>query len=120
MSSYEKIIGMIFDSVEQGTYYGDDAVVFSINGKKKFVLYHRQDCCESVNIEDISGDLNDLVGTPILEASERYEAGEDDEWGGSSTWSFYSFRTIKGSVLIRFFGSSNGYYGETAYLEEID
>lgn len=33
-------------------------------------FYHDQDCCESVEIEDVCGDLRDLVGEPLTEAEE--------------------------------------------------
>ncbi len=77
-------------------------------------MHHSQDCCESVYIEDIVGDLNDLLNIEIVEAYENYEAGESQEYGDSSTWTFYRISTIKGTVTIRWFGSSNGYYSETA------
>jgi len=79
---------------------------------KEFVLKHKQDCCESVSIESIVGDLQDLVGSPILVAEESASEGH----GESSTWTFFKLATVKGWVDIRFFGESNGYYSESAYL----
>jgi len=35
---------------------------------EKYQLYHQQDCCEDVYIEDICGDLDDLLGVPLLQA----------------------------------------------------
>ena len=59
-------------------------------------MYHMQDCCESVYIEDIVGDLDDLVGTPLLLVEEvsNYD-GESKEYSESETWTYYRFRTIK-------------------------
>jgi hypothetical protein len=81
-------------------------------------MYHEQDCCEDVSIEDIVGDLDDLVGTPLLlveEVSNHGCYGESKlDYG---TWTYYRFRTIKGSVDIRWYGTSNGYYSESVDIE---
>jgi hypothetical protein len=36
----------------------------------RFRLYHERDCCECVYVEDVCGDLRDLVGSPLLVAEE--------------------------------------------------
>jgi len=48
------------------------------------------------------------VGSPILQAEEVTEDNEEAECG---MWTFYKFATAKGRVTVRFYGSSNGYYG---------
>lgn len=108
-----QILGLAFDSVEAS----DDEIIFLTRDGRKFLMYHDQDCCEAVYVEDIAGDLSDLVGAPILRAEERTQ--DDPDAGESGMWTFYEFATIKGSVTIRWYGSSNGYYGVSVTLKEV-
>lgn len=78
--------------------------------------YHQQDCCESVSIYDIVGDLQGLVGLPLLVAEERSDNETTPDIGSepeSCTWTFYTFRNVNVSVDVRWFGESNGYYSES-------
>lgn len=79
-----------------------------------YMFHHDQDCCESVYIEDICGELDNLLGHPLLTAEAR--SSEAEEAFESGTWTFYEFATIKGSVTIRWLGESNGYYSESVDL----
>ena len=122
---FDNMIGRTFCSVEQTVDRGEDNLIFKSDDGSVFKFYHQQDCCESVYIEDICGDLNDLVGSPLLEAEEvsNMEVPEtlkqkvsDDYY--SYTWTFYRFGTNKGSVTVRWLGTSNGYYSECVNYEE--
>ena len=83
---------------------------FHTSDAEVYMMLHNQDCCEDVYIEDIVGDLDDLLNSPILYAEERTNHDSDYEGDGSAMWTFYEFATNKGSVTIRWYGTSNGYY----------
>jgi len=95
--------------------YDNTEVIFWLNETDGYRMHHDQDCCESVYVEDVNGDLTDLENEPILIAKETIST-EADEWGGQ-TWTFYKFATKKGYVTIRWHGSSNGYYSERVDIE---
>lgn len=100
---------------------GDDVVTFVTSEGETYRLYHSQDCCESVEVEEIIGDINDIVDDgPILLAEEvtNYE-GPVPEYAESYTWTFYKLRTLNGDVTIRWLGESNGYYSESVYFEKV-
>ena len=78
-----------------------EEIIFTTDTGEVYKLYHDQDCCESVTVDDICGDLLDLLGSPIIEAEEvtsninpddvtdEFKKNQDD----SFTWTFYKFGT---------------------------
>ncbi len=87
----------------------DDEITFTTVDGEVYYMYHSPECCEYVSIEDICGDLDDLVGSPITFAAEKTQDDPEPQ-DGIGMWTFYSFATNKGWVDIRWYGSSNGYY----------
>jgi len=90
----------------------DDNIKFYLANGKVVTIRHDQDCCEEVVIDDIVGNLDNLLYNPLLRVDKKvYHA--DTNYGESETWTFYTLATIKGYVDIKWHDSSNGYYSES-------
>jgi hypothetical protein len=168
---FDEMIGKKIISIDGKV--GDSEIVFrSEDGN--FFFYHDDACCEDVSIEDICGDLSDLINSPIIEAEEvsgncyktipipskvpstyitqMYECVLDDDKVNNliscglikqeevsnifpiegspkpknisvqddHQWTFYRFGTAKGSVVIRWFGTSNGHYSTSVDFRSED
>jgi len=112
----QQMVGKTFSRVTGGVGAGE--MVFE-NDSERYVFTHDQDCCENVDICDILGDLEDLVGEPLLMAEEvsgEIPADFNEAEYESVTWTFYKFATRKGYVDVRWLGESNGYYSESVDL----
>lgn len=116
--SVETITSLLGKTLTEVDRNGDYSLSFTTSENKLVKMFHAQECCESVEIEDVCGDLQDLVGNPILKAEERTEEGT--EGFGEFTYTFYEIATIKGSVTIRWYGTSNGYYSTSVNIEEYE
>lgn len=124
MQSYPDIsvlVGKTLESVEQ---HENSEVVFRATDGTSYRLFHMQDCCESVTIDDVCGEWSSLVGSPILMAEEV--SGEIPSmhmkgkyYPESETWTFYKFATVKGYVTMRWYGESNGYYSESVNFVQL-
>lgn len=119
MHKFENLRGKIFPIINVNV----DEIFFVEDNGNVWRLFHGQDCCESVTVEDVAGDIDDIVNTPVLVAEERVSHDADEVPGvnlcESFTWTFYELRTIKGSVTIRWLGESNGYYSESVEFEKV-
>ncbi|PGT89791.1 DUF7448 domain-containing protein [Bacillus thuringiensis] len=107
----EDLHGKVLTNIEK---QGDRKLMFLIKGGETFEMFHKDDCCETVKVEDICGDLEDLLHSPILLAEkvsgklEKPLHATDESY----TWTFYKLATLKGFVTIRWYGESNGHYSE--------
>lgn len=110
----DDLTGREFESVE----VSDDELVLHINSVQRVYFHHHQDCCESVWLADVCGDLKDLIDSPVVYVEARTSDGSDDEdCSESRTWTFYSIQTRKGCVDFRWCGESNGYYSEGVSID---
>jgi len=119
---YEKFEDLKGKVLKEATV-GDREIRFVTVDGDIYRMFHYQDCCESVYVESVVGDVQDLVGEPILVAEEvtshdNPEDAEVSEYQESFTWTFYKLATRKGYVDIRWYGESNGYYSERVSFEK--
>ncbi len=119
---FKDLVGKTMAKVEVSVE--KDEILFETTTGEKWKLYHDQNCCESVTVEDVIGDLNDLVGAPIIMAEEATSGKNPDgikkEYQDSYTWTFYKLATKKGYVTIRWYGESNGYYSESVSFDKVN
>ncbi len=119
--AFSELKGLTLVSVH-GAEPGSDRVVFLTTEGRIFSLYHSQDCCESVTLLDVCGDVDDVCGAPLWlaeESSNCDDAPPEGRGDDSNTWTFYRMACSKGAVTLRWFGSSNGYYSESVdFFEE--
>lgn len=77
---------------------------------------------DNITLEEVIGCIGDILGYPIL-LSEMVTNKSDqpiNDYDISYTWTFYKLATIKGSVTLRWYGCSEGYYSEEAEFFKIN
>lgn len=124
-STIADMVGLTMKRIT-GATVGSEEIRFRTTCGREFVFWYEHDCCATCSVEDIAGDIDDLVGSPLVMAEEvasldgfDEEAGKSDYGDESFTWTFYKFATVKGYVTLRWYGSSNGYYSESVSFREV-
>lgn len=97
-----------------------------------FRFFHNRDCCESVTIVSVEGDLAKVLYAEVLEATQDADnsgVGWRPEWGEkpadcytdeSVTRTVFTFHTKDATLRVVWIGTSNGYYSESVDMEELD
>lgn len=112
----KRMIGQVFTKIT-GLEEGSEEVKMVAESGDVFTFWHESDCCESVSVNQIDGDFQDLLGFTLLMAEESTSDKNPLQVNEESfTWTFYKFATVKGYVTVRWYGSSNGYYSETVSI----
>ena len=118
---FSDLVGLTLETV-RGLEAGSYTVHVVATDGRALVMEHEQNCCEYVAVEDVIGDVQDILGTPILFATEEEsttnpdDVTKDDQ--DSFTWTFYRLGTVKGTIVIRWYGTSNGCYSERVNFKE--
>ena len=123
-----ELLGKTIINIE-GCEEDSEEIIFTCSDGTMYKMWHEQDCCESVQVADVIGNVEDLLHWPITlaeEESQSFDYGDVDtteyEYGyydDSHTWTWYKFATVKGYVTVRWLGQSNGYYSEYVSFAEI-
>jgi len=114
MEDLEKIIGATILEVT-GCERESKCVTF-LTDRGTLRLLHSQRCCERVYLEDANGDISDLIGGVVSVAEERSnQKGERGEY--RTKYTFYTIRTTKGDLDLRWIGKDNGYYSVSVDAE---
>lgn len=121
----QKAAGLEIDTIT-GFHEGSERLTIHFTDHSKLTFYHEQDCCELVALWDLAGDPADVMKTPEHPGGVVYEITKttnssdppppstanfyvDDS---SFTWTFFRIITNKGTLVLRWLGSSNGCYSE--------
>jgi len=102
----QELVGETFTQVDQDR----ETLTLTRADGTGFRFHHLQECCESVYLEDVVGDLGDLLGTPVVKAEETSNQEDDADW------TFYHLATARGTVTLRWCGESS-YYSTRVDLE---
>lgn len=113
---FEVVKGQVIESVE-GLEKQSEELVINFKSGNSIKMYHEQNCCESVWLEDFEEPKN-LIGSTIIKLVVD-ENQEGSGWG-SRTWTFYKLMTTKGELFLRWCGESNGYYSEDVDIKYIE
>jgi hypothetical protein len=92
--------------------YGNKRLQLTRSDGRVVTMGHAQQCCESVWLEDVVGDLQSLIGKPLMiaEVTSNYTKTNEDE-EGDEQWTYYRLGTDIGNIVtLRWCGTSNGYY----------
>lgn len=127
MNSLSGMVGKVIIKASAAVK-GAEELAFQMSDGTTYVFHNDQGYREPVVIEDVCGDISDLIGSPIIQAEEISSTDECpvDPFTGAQcefdsdnfhTWTFYKFATIKGSVTFRWLGQSNGHYSESVDLK---
>ena len=121
VNTYTEFSGKTIQEIRGCKKHSDEVTIMFTDGScLKF--YHRQDCCETVELEDCDIIPEWLIDSKIISIEERISrSGEGvkplNSCAASYTWSFYVIKTSSSTLVLRWYGESNGWYSETVDID---
>lgn len=115
--NFSELVGKTIVKIK-GLEKNSDFIIFETSDGYIYGMYHSQECCESVYVEDVNGKAEDLLNTPLIIAEEKKGEIEDIDYG-ILRYTFYTLATKNGYVDIRWHGESNGWYSVDVSLSRV-
>lgn len=121
VNTYTEFSGKTIQEIRGCKKHSDEVTIKFTDGScLKF--YHQQDCCETVLLEDFDITPEWLIDSKIISIEERISRSEEgvkplNDWTESYTWSFYVIKTSSSTMILRWYGESNGWYSETVDID---
>lgn len=115
----KSLVGETLIHIDTDEYF--DEIMLTTASGRVIRIYHDQNCCESVRIEDTQGNWHDLLGKVIVEAThdEDSQGNPPPKFSDSWTRTTLTFRVNDATVISKWIGESSGCYSESVNLEEI-
>ena len=73
-----EFIGKTLKSVNVINDEDNIKIIFEFDTGQKYKMYHEQFCCEDVYIEDITGNMQNLIDRELIMAEQVQECGENE------------------------------------------
>ena len=113
--SLENLVGKTIVSI-QGLET-DLGIFLTCSDGSVYEWYHCDECCDIISLNDILGNISDLIGSPIVKYSK--ESREVDLLLIETGWSFYNVATDKEFVTVRWYGESSGNYSNKGKFKRV-
>ena len=114
---FSDLVGEVLDAVDIDRE--ENQILLTTRSGRKFLVYHEQDCCESVRMVGQNGSFDELIGKPIVEARDFAVDTSEEATDSSQTTTTLVFRVDDQTVISRWIGDSNGYYSESVDIAEL-
>ncbi len=114
---FDVLVGEVLDSVDIDRE--ENQILLTTRSGRRFMVYHEQDCCESVRMVGQNGSFDELIGKPIVEARDFAVDTSEEAIDSSQTTTTLVFRVDDQTVISRWIGDSNGYYSESVDIAEL-
>jgi len=122
MAEFKDLLGKTIVNIVGLHKHSREIDIYTSTGEH-YIMKHYQTCCEDVQVEDVCGEIDDILNSPILQAekstSDTNPFDIKKKYQESFTWTFYRIATMKGQVVIRWYGESSGYYSEEVEFDKI-